>query len=302
MPGNEELINRLVDEIVNLRAVPDVGFVNEAPSAASLDRLYGLTGPDWQVRINESGTGAEPQTLLLGKSEPDGGNHIYAKMEARPFVYLVDRALADDLSAEPLYYRSTRLQRLPEGVRISAIGISRLGNDQQVFAASLNDPAQTWNDALADETAERREAALALIAQLRDLRARDITAAEFRGVMPNEQPWTWRLEAAVTLQSGAGQQPTPFRLYVDAFPRGPDLLVGAVDLSLLFHARQEFIDAFETLVNARADPGPPPPETSGPPGAGIPEAAIPEPSLNPEVDEPSSPVPESKRESDPPDA
>ncbi len=275
MPGDAVRINALIEELQNLRALPSPeGFVTDAPTADDLANKYYLASPSWTVTFVErpEGPGEESgqQTLLLGGVEY---NRVFAQVgdtrNAARSVYRVDRGLADDLSSEPRHYRERQLQRLTEGARIAAVSIRRLIAEAPQVAVALASPEQTWDEALAPLPEPQRESMRALIDRLRDLRAREIVATEFSTTVPNEpgeRPWTWILETTINLEGGAGQK-RAFRLYLDNYAGGLDLLAATPDLNLVFQTTQPFIDAFGPLVFEREDPGPPPPGADKPPGA-----------------------------------
>jgi hypothetical protein len=267
--GDTQLIDGLIREIVELKAVPERGFVTDAPSDPQLEE-FGLKGrPNWLIRIAGDADDQTSRTLVLGGREASG-NLVYAKTGEAPFVFLVDRGLADDLSAKPYYYRDRHLQELPEGAQITALSIERIADENTVFSASLSDPGQTWEQALTEMPLEKRTAASALVAQIRNLEATNIVASTFTSSVPGlleERPWKWLIEATISLRGGIGQQDTVFRLYVDDYAGGPELLAGAPDLDLVFETGPEFIDAITPLIFERKDPGPPPPASTTQPAA-----------------------------------
>ncbi len=277
LPGDAALIEALLSGIADLRAVPQDGFVTDAPSAADLADTYALASPTWQIvvteRTAEAGHETRAHTVLLGGAERPGAPRVYARIADAPSVYLVDRGLADDLGPDLRHYRSRQLQQLPEGARISSLTLRRLSADEPVLSHGLASLDQRWVEALAAEPEPRRNALVALIGQLRNLHARDFVLTEFSSAVPpaeENRPWTWLLEAGITLEGGAGQRASNFRLYLDDYRGGADLLCASPDLGVVFHADQSFLDAFRALIDPRPDPGPPPPFAPAP---GAPAAA-----------------------------
>lgn len=288
LPGDQEIIDALIRELAELRAAPGRGFVSDAPSPQDLED-YGLTRlPAWRIVISERTAGAagavRDQTLVLGDSARDrDAPHLeYARMEETSFVYLVDRALNDDLSPEPHHYRNRQLQQLPQGARLTSLTLTHLPDNEPRLAVALSSPEQTWEQALANESPERRAAVLALIEQLRNLRAQRIVAPKFTPTVPAEpetRPWTWRLDALITLEGGGNQQTTPFTLQLDEFAGGTELLAGSSSLDVVFLAERAFIDALAPLVFQRpelqsSDAAPPAP---APLSRAEPAAALPAP-------------------------
>jgi hypothetical protein len=265
MPGDAGRIHALLQELAELSAIPDGrGFVRDAALGADLE-AFGLTGATaWQVDITErGGNGAgEPRTqrLLFGQTKEDEpGRPVYARLDNRGFVFLVDRALVDDLSSRAIDYRSRQILSLGDGPHITALTLTNLGSKEPVLAATLL-PGQTWEQTLAQETPARRAAVIALAGVLPQLKARSLESAEFTAVIPGDtsgRAWTWQLQATITTDTGAVAQSSTFSLYMDNYAGGTELLVGAPDPGLVFMADQALIDAFGPLVFQRTDPGRP---------------------------------------------
>ena len=288
MPGDQEIIQRLVDALLWVHALPDNGFVSDAPSAADLER-FGLAIPLWEIEVRArpsaqsddmiSGAPA-PETitekLLIGGFEGTGTDHLYAKMEGpgAPFVYLIRSDILRQLRSRSVNYRDRLLLQLPEGARITTLRISHLGTEDVAFSAKLLSDDEPWESNLGSLPEDTRNAAQAIVALLRNLEAKMFLASEFTPyvVLAGEQrPWSYILEATITLAGGPDSQTTPYRLYLAEVTGGSTLVAGAPDLGLVFEAKQDFVDAFTALVFDRHDPGPTPasePETESPP-AGI---------------------------------
>lgn len=273
MPGDAGVIAQLLEEIASLQAVEKDGFVTDAPLAEALE-TYGLTGPAWQIRLIEGAADrTRPQvmhTLMLGGTNPGAPHQRYARLAEEDSVYLVDRALHDDLSRDPHHYRERLLRKRAQGERITALLVRRLQNDEPLLSLSLSAPDQTWEQALAERPEQQRQALLTLLESVRNLRAREIVAPAFSPTVPDpveRRAWTWMLEATIVLEGGESPQSTSFKLHLDDFRGTGELLCASVDLGLVFTVEQPFADAFATLVLPRADPGPPPPGSDKPPGA-----------------------------------
>jgi hypothetical protein len=296
MPGDQEIIRRLVDSLLWVQALPDNGFVSDAPSAADLER-FGLSIPLWEVEVrarpsaqpDDTVSGAPaPETitekLLIGGFEGTETDHLYAKMEGpgAPFVYLIRSDILRQLRSRPVSYRDRLLLQLPEGARITALRISHLGTEEVAFSAKLLSDEETWETNLGSLPDDTRNAAQAMVELLRNLESKMFLGAEFTPyvVLAGEQrPWSYLLEATIVLAGGPGSQTTPFRLYLAEVTGGTTLVAGAPELGLVFEAKQDFVDAFSTLVFDRNDPGPPPlpqPATETPPGEADPDGSPPD--------------------------
>lgn len=260
MPGDVTRIRTLKRELAELSAIPDRGFVRDAALGADLEN-FGLTGATaWQVEITErtsNGTG-EPrsQKLLFGHTSDEPGRPVYARLENRGFVYLVDRSVVDELSTRAIDYRSRQILDLGAGPRVSAITLTNLGTKETLVSVTLT-PGQTWEQALAEQSVERRDAILALTRTIPKLRARSIESAEFTAVIPGDiagRAWTYQLQATITSDAGTMARDSVFSLYLDDYSGGRDLLVGAPDPGLVFHAEQTFVDAVGPLLFSRPNP------------------------------------------------
>ena len=90
----ESLLSRVTSGQMKSIVAPDVAAV-----PASL-KAYGLDTPAARVTL---GAGSASAGLLIGKATPEGD--VYAKDTARPMVFAVEKALADDLAKVPSDYR-----------------------------------------------------------------------------------------------------------------------------------------------------------------------------------------------------
>jgi hypothetical protein len=306
MPGDQEIIQRLVDSLLWVQALPDNGFVSDAPSAADLER-FGLTIPLWEVEVRAKPTDQSSQTvsgapapetvtdkLLIGGFEGTETDNLYAKMDGpgAPFVYLIRSDILRQLRSRSVSYRDRSLQQLPEGARITALRISILGTEEVVFSAELVTDDPSWEASLESLPTDTRDAAQTIVELLRNLEAKTFLGSEFTPyvVLAGEQrPWTYLLEATIVLAGGPNSQTLPFRLYLAEVTGGTTLVAGAPDLGLVFEAKQDFVDAFSALVFDRHDPGmPPPTEPSGEP-----------PPEEPDLDSPSPESEQPTRDPDP---
>jgi len=280
MPGDRDIIRHLVDSLLWVQALPEDGFVSDAPSAADLER-FGLSVPLWEVEVRarpntqpgEPVSGAPApeaitEKLLIGGFEGSETDRLFAKMEGpdAPFVYLIRSDILRQLRSRPVSYRDRSLQQLPEGARVTALQVSRLDPEEIVFSAELLSPDASWESSLESFPTAIRDATQSIVELLRHLEAKSFLGSEFSPLVNlggEERPWSYLLEATIVLAGGPGSQTTPFRLYLAEVTGGTTLIAGVPDLGLVFETRQDFVDAFSSLVFDRRDPGEPPgPETS----------------------------------------
>jgi hypothetical protein len=295
LPGDGEVVQGLLRELAELRTVETGGFVSDAPMPVALEE-YGLTLPAWRIVLTESVGGGSSEVrvraLALGAaSAASAGREVYARVEDEGFVYLVDRALADDCSAEPHHYRDRRILRIPDDARLASLALDDLGTGETVLAVALASPDQTWEQALAGLPEARRAAVAELIARLGGLRARAFLAPAFDSAGPggeDKRAWAWLLQGTIAPAPGTNAQYPPFKLHLGAFTAGTEWAAGSVDLDLVFSLDQALIDALAPLLVQRADPGPPPPGAGKPPGAepDAPPPSAPSPSGGPAAPNP----------------
>ncbi|TVR50068.1 MAG: DUF4340 domain-containing protein [Puniceicoccaceae bacterium] len=286
IPGDEAAIIRLLGDLVQLRAVPRVGFVSDAPSAADLER-FGLTPPEWQVEfsIRTPATGApdsttnptiRSETLLLGARHPDNPRQIYAKVRGEPFVYLVDNFILEDLSSNPLTYRNRILRALPEGARITRLSFRRLSGPETLLSTTLAGPATEEAPGLdsLDETLGHFVRRLATA--LRRLQAESFLADHYQSTVRldgDSLVWHYLLDATIQLDGSPDPATERMRLYFLPVEGGARLVTGSPDHDLVFEASRDLADAITNLVFALD--GAPPAERPAavPPGsdsAGLP--------------------------------
>lgn len=290
-PGSEawQLINRsnvsgqapktiaadsaLVADLLNkLEKLYSTRFI-DAPSAADLEN-FGFNKPEREITINLSngsgprGTDASTLTLQIGQ-KPEERTVAYARLSNATFVYEVDPAILEYAPVDPRQFRQRLLRELPEGARITGVTLTEIGSATPAYSHQLKEN-ETWESTLAAEPEARQKALLALLAQLRVLRAQRFTAesfnaehAEFAGA---NQPWKYRLETTLALTGGNGAvQPSGIVLVLTDRIGGTTQLAGSAEFNVTFALTQEMLDAIFTLTYAaQHDPGPPKPE--GPAG------------------------------------
>lgn len=259
-PADPQLVSRLVDVLDSLRADT---FLSDAPSAAELEG-WGFNRPEREITLNFASLGggvpsAASITLMLAVANEREGR-VYARVGGSSSVLLVPADALGRLPVTPRAYRDRTLRTLPPGARITGLVLRRLQENQIVFSRQLNDPATgSWEDSLASDSAEVRSGALALIPELRQLRAQTFVMDSFSPQIPlagRTIPWTFQLDTTITLSGGDTTQTTTSSLFVSERLGGTLMFAGSPEFSSVFEVTQPFLDAFFMLSFAGRDPGP----------------------------------------------
>jgi hypothetical protein len=273
LPADLPLVQRLIQKLYLLQALK---FLRDAPQAIELEN-WGFNRPEREITLNFAGrssfvnntfpAAATPSSvkLLIGvASERDG--LAYAKLANEPFVYLVDPEILRETPVAVTYYRDRLLWELPAGARITGLTLTDAIAKTVLFSHQLAGP-ETWDQALAKEPEARRAALLALVEQLRSLRAKSFVADSFPPTIEiagEARPWKYSVEATLSLVGGSGVQTDTRTLFFTERTGGGTQLAGSPQFSVVFEANQKLIDALFALTYGPRDPGPLPPAPAEP--------------------------------------
>lgn len=270
IPADRELVSRLLQRLQLLSAREDGGFVTEAPSRANLED-WGFTRPARRVTLSLSDAGTSPNSLTLELGIPvNGAEVVYAKLANQDSVYAVDPSILDAIPVVARSYRERLLRELPAVARITKLRLSSADGNTVFYERELA-AGETWEQALAGESPERKIAVEQLRQQMRTLRARAFLQDSFSTTIPlgdQEIPWTYRLDTTISYVSGAAAEPRTSTLYFSERSGGTTQRAGSSELQggVQFEIEQALIDALWTLTYSRRDPGPPaaPPPAEAP--------------------------------------
>jgi len=237
-------VQRLLGRLETLSALK---FQSDAPTNADIEE-WGFNRPEREIALTLGGTPATQVTLQLGlptKRE----NVAYARIAGLPSVYAVEPDILKDTSASPLAWRERLLSSMPASARITSLTLANAGDNSVVYSHKLAD-GETWDAALAAETAPRRDAITTVLAQLRSLRAASFVQDGFpdKVLAAGEmRPWKYRLDATVLLPGGAGQVNT-MTLWFAERTGGAEQLAGSKDFGAVFAIEQPLVDALFALT------------------------------------------------------
>ncbi len=261
LPADTATVDRLLQQLAFLEAKR---FLSDAPSAADLEN-WGFSRPLREILVSlakpgpSSGDAAVttgPFALQVGIESPTPGLY-YARLEKQDYVYLVDGSILSQTPVEARIYREKRLRELPAGASITGLSLSRL-DGASLFSMKLT-PMESWPDALAALTADKRAAVESLLQHLRILRAKSIVVDTFQPTVlldGLEKPWSYRLDVTLAF-SGAGAKTEESTLFLSERTGGGTQLAGTSDFGgVVFEVEQPLLDALWALTYGPRDPGP----------------------------------------------
>jgi hypothetical protein len=251
-PGTQALaadagaVQRLLAQLETLSASR---FQSDAPTNADIED-WGFNRPEREITLTFRGTPTTSVTLQIGlptKRE----NVAYARIAGLPSIYAVEPDILRETSANPLDWRERLLGALPASARITSLNLVNAADNSVVYAHKLAD-GETWESALATETAPRRAAVQGLLAQLRDLRAARFVQDGFPDKVfagGEVRSWKYRLDATVALPGGTGPgQVNTMTLWFAERTGGTEQLAGSKDFGVVFAIEQPLLDALFTLT------------------------------------------------------
>jgi hypothetical protein len=246
LPADAGAVQHLIEQLETLSALR---FQSDAPTNADIEG-WGFNRPEREIKLTLRGTPATEVTLQIGlptKRE----NVAYARIAGLPSVYAIEPDILRDTSAKPLAWRERLLSALPASARITSVSLTNVADNAVIYTHKLGD-TDTWDSALAAETAPRREAILKLIAQLRTLRAASFVEDGFPDKVfaaGEVRSWKYRLDATVSLPGGNGPaQVTTITLWLAERTGGTEQLAGSKEFGAVFAIEQPLLDALFTLT------------------------------------------------------
>jgi hypothetical protein len=246
LPADSAAVQRLLSQLETLTALK---FQSDAPTAADLEN-WGFNKPEREIALTLAG-GATPQETLQIGLPTQRDNTAYARIAGSSSVYAVEPDILGETSASPLAWRERLLYSLPSTARITSLSLVNTPDDSAIYTRKLAD-GETWESALASETAPRKEALETVLTQLHTLRAAKFLEDGFpekvfaAGEM---RAWRYRLEATISLPGGAGAgQVTTMTIWFAERTGGAEQLAGSKDFGAVFAIEQPFLDALWTLT------------------------------------------------------
>ncbi len=247
-PADRAIVERLIIDLTRLSAesTNDIPAFIDVPSEAQKES-FGFNRPARTITITSAGTPAPTSVRLLIGSGQD--RQTYARLASQENIYHVSDEILRNTPVDPLHYRQRLLRELPASTTISALKFTDLSTDAVLFETPFPLPA---------DTKLNREAAEALVTQLRTLRAKNVVAGAFTKTVftaGEERGWKYRLEATLT-PTGADATTAASTLFFAERAGGGIQLAGSAEFNVVFEVEQPLLDALFALIYGPRDPGP----------------------------------------------
>ncbi len=246
MDGDTQSISEILKWLDELKAVPDDGFVNDAPSAPDLES-YGLEVPEYTITVTSDRLYGETQklpelrteSLLIGDRKPNDRNESFIKIANKDFVYSSYNDIFAQIDNDPLLYKERKIISLPESSSIQKISIERL-SDRSIIAEETIDPAAE------KETAAAQLAKVVSQLTIQSFNPRGFTrTVEIAG---RQKPWAYKLIATVGTDDPQNAITQQIEIFVSETTGGPLLWGGISQTNQGFRFGTDFIDSFSAIV------------------------------------------------------
>nr|WP_246462687.1 DUF4340 domain-containing protein [Pelagicoccus albus] len=289
LSGDSKSINRLLKWLDELKAVPDTGFVNDAPSDPQKE-VYGVEVPEYSITVYSNRIYGQDnplpelksETLLIGERTPEDRTESYVMIEGRNFIYATYNEIFDQIDNNPSRFKDRTVISLPAASRISKIAIERLLDNSIVLEQEI----------APDSDPESGPAKLAGIVS--NLKVEEYLTDGFTRTVPiagRDTPWAYQLIATVSSEDADESITQQIEIFVSETTGGPLLYGGIARSNQGFRFGIDFIDTFSKLVFDRVPREKPEDPFSSKP---LPETTdsepIPEPPLEDVVDAPPAPA------------
>jgi hypothetical protein len=197
--------------LLGLENLAAKNFASDAPGDLT---PFGLATPWRTVALHTTDQVLTVDFGVVEPAEATAAPHYYAKVEGADTVYELDAAvfnqLDPQLDPEPLHFRDHLLESVPASAQITALKLTHLPDNQEIFNHTLADNS-TWERDLPNtdaSTSARRTAVLALLNDVKKFEVQDYRAAAFTDdyqiplpppSLPIDLPWRFRLDAVVQI-------------------------------------------------------------------------------------------------------
>jgi hypothetical protein len=246
MAADTAAVQRLLEKLAGLTALR---FQSDAPTASDLEN-WGFNKPEREIALTLPGGATAQETLLIGlPTIPE--NVVYAQIAGSLSVYAVEPDILRETGASSLAWRERLLQTLPASAQITSLSLANAADNSVIYSHKLA-AGETWDAALASETAPRRAALAAVLENLRSLRAASFVQEGFPDKVfaaGEVRAWRYRLDATVSLPGGAGGgQENTMALWFAERTGGTEQLAGSKEFGAVFAIEQPLLDALWTLT------------------------------------------------------
>jgi len=275
LPADRAVVQRLLEQLSLLAAKDAGGFMSDAPTNADLEK-WGFNRPEREVILTLASAGApspngqpaklNPSSTVTLQLGTDAQGALYARLDPltnpKGSIYAVDFDLARELSFTPRDWRERQLPALPPTATITALTLTSTQADAAPLYTHKLAANESWLTVFTAEPVAKKSALEVLVAQLRTPRAKRYvqdTFTERVTVAGDDRPWSYKLEATVSLPGGTGGEQTSTRtILFSERVGGAQQLAGSKEFDAVFEIEQTLLDALWTLTYGPRDPGAPP--------------------------------------------
>ena len=246
MEGDTQSISEILKWLNELKAVPDSGFVNDAPSDPDLES-YGLEVPEFSITLTsnklfgeeETLETLETETLFIGDRTPESRQKSFVKIDKKTFVYSVYNDIFTRIDTDPILYKNRKIIDLPETSQISHLTVERLADRAILIDEEINPNTESPNVAarLAGQISE-----LSIEAFNPDGFTRTVSIAG------RQQPWAYKAIATVRSDDTLEAISQKIEIFISEASGGPLLYGGIAESNQGFRFRTDFIDTFSEIV------------------------------------------------------
>ena len=275
LPADRAVVQRLLEQLSLLAAKATGGFMSDAPTNADLEK-WGFNRPEREVILTLASAGApspngqpaklNPSSTVTLQLGTDAQGALYARLDPltnpKGSIYAVDFDLARELSFTPRDWRERQLPALPPTATITALTLTSTQADAAPLYTHKLAANESWPTVFAAEPVAKKSALEVLVAQVRTPRAKRYvqdTFTERITVAGDDRPWSYKLEATVSLPGGTGGEQTSARtILFSERVGGAQQLAGSKEFEAVFEIEQTLLDALWALTYGPRDPGAPP--------------------------------------------
>lgn len=241
------IMDSLLKNLSTLRAS---GFTADAPTASDNEN-YGFNNPRRVVTLSFSV--GDPLTLMLAHPE-DREDVLYAKTNLADFIFEVERYTT--LRMIPLdthYYRNRLLDMLPSAARISALKLTNLEKNEEVFDYKISQENMGWNDLIEEFDTEHGDQIRVLLNAIRKFEVKSYLIDSYTEAYPvdeeNSLPWIFQLSATIQLPGGETDRTETREYVLTERLSGTVQVAGSKQFNTIFEIPQPLIEALYELTD-----------------------------------------------------
>ena len=235
------------DAIQALSDLEATRFISDAPSASDIQTFI-FDDLQRQVTIK---TDNQERILYIGADGVD----YYAKMDDSDSIYAMKpQTILPFIPSRFLHYRLRLLDEQPEAAQVVSFKLTKTDATEPLLEMSIDPENGTWDNYLAQNAADSRQAVLDLIDLLKQFRVKqyisdtyDPAGLNFAG---QQHPWLYQLEATFRLPPVDAEAETTTLLYSFTEPLSRTIQYGgSPQASVSFSCTADWIKVLDSLIS-----------------------------------------------------